>query len=65
LTIGNLEFDEKTFSDANPCSVKNMEVLSKAAELLQVNKEELVASLVFKRRVFSGSNVKIAKYLKS
>ncbi|KAL4507958.1 hypothetical protein ABPG72_021331 [Tetrahymena utriculariae] len=55
LQLGNVNFDEKTYSEGEkPCSLINMEALEKAAFVLKVDREELKNCLVYKRRVLPG-----------
>lgn len=52
LHIGNIQIDESTFDNDNPCNLKNVSHLKTVAKLLKIDYEILEKSLLFKTRDF-------------
>lgn len=50
LYIGNIEFNDKKFSDNNPCEIDNISCLQMACDILGFNDKMLMRALVFKTR---------------
>lgn len=50
LSIGNIEFDDTAYNDNNPCSIKTVEWLEKAAFNLNVERDLMMKSMLYKTR---------------
>lgn len=50
LLIGNLEFDESTYNDNNPCTIKNGSLLVKICELMGCKLDLFQKALTYKTR---------------
>lgn len=54
LYLGNINYTEEKFSDNNPCTITNLEVLKQAATLLEIPPDKLAHALLFKTIVLPG-----------
>ncbi len=57
LHLGNLDFDARTLTDNNPCSVKDQHCLESIASLLGVGAASLLQALTVKLRVVGKSTI--------
>ncbi|KAL4450307.1 hypothetical protein ABPG74_009013 [Tetrahymena malaccensis] len=56
LLLGNLQFDDKTLSNDNPCSILNLDILRQVAKLLQIDETKLIEGFTFRLRVIQKQN---------
>ncbi|KRX01847.1 P-loop containing nucleoside triphosphate hydrolase [Pseudocohnilembus persalinus] len=57
ILLGNIDFDDSQYSDTNPCSISNQELIKQIAELLQVDSETLVKCLTLKIRYIGKQTI--------
>jgi myosin heavy subunit len=50
LHLGNVDFDDSTFTDNTPCSIKNTPSLDASAKVLSVNLDAYTKALLYKTR---------------
>lgn len=55
--MGNLKFDDHTYSDNDPCEISNDELIPLISNLLMIPAKDLSECLVFHKKVLAGEKM--------